>query len=124
MLDNDDANELHDRLNPYESGSCDVPRGRLRAFSNRIVIALVLSVSFLVTTITADWLPGKTDHSLWFPLSFYSLPFTIPGMLLVHLGFSGVSVYVLAFLSSLPISLGIVSIVSRAIASSSSNKKA
>jgi len=67
--------------------------------------SFLLSLSFLASTIVADNLPDKTNHPLWFPLSVYSLPFTIPGMILVHIGYNGLRVYVISFFTSFVLSV-------------------
>ena len=100
--------------NPYAAKSLtDPPAKSTDRRWTMIGVAFLLSLSFVVSTVMADNLPDKTNHALWFPLSVYSLPFTIPGMLLVHMGYSDVPVYSISFAISFLFSLGLTFVVQR-----------
>ena len=101
-------------VNPYASQSIagSSSKSKYRVWT-MIGVAFLFSLSFLASTVAADSLPDKTNHSFWFPLSVYSLPFTVPGMLLVHMGYSDIPVYFGSFFVSFMLSLGTVFVLRR-----------
>jgi hypothetical protein len=107
--------------NPYSVSSRSVRQIKSTyGLWSTVGLSLLLSVSFLVSTLAADRLPKDPNHLLQFPLRLYTLPFTLPGMLLVHLGYPSYVVYVGAFWSSFIFSLVTVSVLRRVVRTGSS----